>query len=94
MNAILLTKDDTFIIGWVARLLGMIMEGIFTVIDLIGLPNIGLAIILFTVVVNLLMLPLTIKQQKFSKLSNKMQPEIQAIQETVSYTHLTLPTIA
>lgn len=81
MNAILLTKDDTFIIGWVARLLGMIMEGIFTVIDLIGLPNIGLAIILFTVVVNLLMLPLTIKQQKFSKLSNKMQPEIQAIQE-------------
>lgn len=81
MNVILLTKDNTFIIGWVARLLGMIMEGIFTVIDFIGIPNIGLSIILFTVVVNLLMLPLTIKQQKFSKLSNKMQPEIQAIQE-------------
>lgn len=81
MNVILLTKDNTFIIGWVARLLGMIMEGIFTVIDLIGIPNIGLAIILFTVVVNLLLLPLTVKQQKFSKLSNKMQPEIQAIQE-------------
>jgi len=81
MNVILLTKDNTFIIGWVARLLGMIMEGIFTVIDLIGIPNIGLAVILFTVVVNLLLLPLTVKQQKFSKLSNKMQPEIQAIQE-------------
>lgn len=81
MNVILLTKDDTFLIGWVARLLGLIMEGIFNVIDFIGIPNIGLAIILFTVVVNLLMLPLTIKQQKFSKLSNKMQPEIQAIQE-------------
>ncbi len=81
MNVILLTKDDTFIIGWVARLLGMIMEGIFTVIDFIGIPNIGLAIILFTVVVNLLLLPLTVKQQKFSKLSNKMQPEIQAVQE-------------
>lgn len=81
MNVILLTKDDTFIIGWVARLLGMIMEGIFTVIDFIGIPNIGLAIILFTIVVNLLMLPLTVKQQKFSKLSNKMQPEIHAIQE-------------
>lgn len=80
MNVILLTKDDTFIIGWVARLLGLIMEGIFTVIDFIGIPNIGLAIILFTIVVNLLMMPLTIKQQKFSKLSNKMQPEIQAIQ--------------
>lgn len=81
MNVILLTKDDTFIIGWVARLLGLIMEGIFNIIDFIGIPNIGLAIILFTVVVNLLLLPLTIKQQKFSKLSNKMQPEIQAIQE-------------
>lgn len=81
MNVILLTKDDTFIIGWVARLLGLIMEGIFTIIDFIGIPNIGLAIILFTIVVNLLLLPLTIKQQKFSKLSNKMQPEIQAIQD-------------
>lgn len=81
MNVILLTKDDTFIIGWVARLLGLIMEGIFTVIDFIGIPNIGLAIILFTIVVNLLLLPLTIKQQKFSKLSNKMQPELKVIEE-------------
>lgn len=81
MNVILLTKDDTFIIGWVARLLGLIMEGIFTVVDFIGIPNIGLTIILFTVVVNLLMMPLTVKQQKFSKLSNKMQPEINAIRE-------------
>ena len=81
MNVILLTKDDTFIIGWVARLLGLIMEGIFTVVDFIGIPNIGLTIILFTIVVNLLMMPLTVKQQKFSKLSNKMQPEIQAIRE-------------
>lgn len=81
MNGILLTKDDTFIIGWVARLLGLIMEGIFTVIDFIGIPNIGLAIILFTIVVNLLLMPLTVKQQKFSKLSNKMQPEIKAIQD-------------
>jgi YidC/Oxa1 family membrane protein insertase len=56
------------------------MEGIFFCIDKIGIPNIGLAIILFTIVINLLMLPLTIKQQKFSKLSAKMNPEIQAIQ--------------
>ena len=76
MNLILLTQNDTFIIGWVAKLLGFIMNGIFYVIDFIGLPNVGLAIILFTIVVNLLMLPLTIKQQKFSKLSAKMNPEI------------------
>ena len=80
MDIILLTQDSSAILGWVAKLLGLIMEGIFTVLDFIGIPNIGLSIILFTIVVNLLMLPLTIKQQKFSKLSLKMQPEIQAVQ--------------
>lgn len=80
MNGILLTQDSTFIIGQVAWVLGIIMEGIFTVIDMLGIPNIGLAIILFTIVVNILMMPLTIKQQKFSKLSAKMSPEVQAIQ--------------
>lgn len=80
MNFILLTQDDGMILGPIAKILGLIMEGIFTVIDMIGIPNIGLSIILFTIVVNLLMMPLTIKQQKFSKLSAKIQPEIQAIQ--------------
>lgn len=80
MNAVFLTQDDGLIIGNVAKLLGLIMDGIFKLIDFIGIPNVGLAIILFTIVVNLLMLPLTLKQQKFSKLSAKIQPEIQAIQ--------------
>ncbi len=81
MNIVFLTQDDGMIIGLVAKLLGKIMDVIFNVIDFIGIPNIGLAIILFTVVVNLLMLPLTLKQQKFSKLSAKMNPELQAIRD-------------
>ena len=80
MSSIILTQNDTFIIGQVAWLLGKIMDAIFNVLDFIGIPNIGLAIILFTIVVNVLMLPLTMKQQKFSKLSAKMNPELQAIQ--------------
>lgn len=80
MNFILLTQNDTFIIGWISRLLGFIMNGIFNLLDMIGIPNVGLAIILFTIVVNLLMLPLNIRQQKFSKLSAKINPEMQAIQ--------------
>lgn len=79
MELILLTQNNTFIIGQVAWILGKIMNGIFYVIDWLGIPNIGLAIILFTIVVNILMLPLNIRQQKFSKLSAKMSPEIQAI---------------
>ena len=80
MSDILLTQDPGKILGPIAKLLGYIMEGIFFVIDKIGIPNIGLAIILFTIVIYLLMMPLTIKQQKFSKLSAKMNPELQAVQ--------------
>ncbi len=79
MNNILLTKSNTFLIGWVADILGIIMNAIFSVLDFIGIPSIGLSIILFTIVVYLLMMPLTIKQQKFSKLSAKMSPELNAI---------------
>lgn len=80
MTGILLSKSTTPIIGWIANLLGLIMEGIFNVLDFIRIPNVGLSIILFTIVVYLLMLPLTIKQQKFSKLSAKMNPELQVVQ--------------
>ncbi len=80
MPGIILTQNRTFLIGPVAKLLGYIMEGIFFCLDKIGIPNIGLSIILFTIVIYLLMMPLTIKQQKFSKLSAKMNPELQAIQ--------------
>ena len=65
MSGILLTQNSTFIIGPVSKLLGYIMEGIFWVLDKLGIPNIGFAIILFTIVIYLLLMPLTIKQQKF-----------------------------
>ena len=68
-------------IGWVSSILGWIINGIYAVLSTIGLPNIGLAIILFTLVIYLLMTPLQIKQQKFSKLNSVMQPEIQKIQK-------------
>ncbi len=80
MYSVILTQNDGIILGPVARLLGIIMNGIFIMLDKIGIPNIGLAIILFTIVIYLILMPLTIRQQKFSKLSAKMNPEIQAIQ--------------
>ena len=81
MTAMLLTKYDGAILGPIARILGYIMNWIFVFLDKIGIPNIGLAIILFTIVIYMLLLPLTIKQQKFSKLSAKMSPELKAIQK-------------
>ncbi len=80
MDLMLLTQNSTPIFKYVVKLLGLIMNGIFEFLNLIGIPNIGLSIILFTIVIYLLLMPLTIKQQRFSKLSARMNPEIQAIQ--------------
>lgn len=80
MEFLLLTKSSAFIIGPVATVLGWIMDLIYNVCAAIGIQNIGVCIILFTIITNLLMLPLTIRQQKFSKLNAAMNPEIQAIQ--------------
>ena len=80
MNFYLLTQNSTPIFQYVVKLLGVIMNVIFEFLDLIGIPKISLYIIIFTIVIYLLLMPLTIKQQKFSKLSARMNPEIQAIQ--------------
>lgn len=42
--------------------------------------SVVLSIVIITIIIYMCLLPLTIKQQKFSKLSQKMQPEMQAIQ--------------
>lgn len=82
MYHIILTQSNTFLIGDIAKLLGIIMNGLFEFVSSIGIETgaIGLSIILFTFVVKMLMFPMTIKQQKFSKISAVMNPEIQAIQ--------------
>lgn len=81
MSKILLTQNSTPIFKYIVWILGKIMNLIFDFLYLIKIPNIGLAIILFTIVMYLLLMPLTVKQQKFSKLSAKMNPELQAISE-------------
>ncbi|MDO4488223.1 MAG: YidC/Oxa1 family membrane protein insertase [Eubacteriales bacterium] len=67
-------------ITWISWFFGWIMEFIFRFVSAIGLPNIGLCIIIFTVVTKVLMHPLTVKQAKSTKLQQVVQPEIQAIQ--------------
>lgn len=80
MYNIVLTQNSGAILGPIAKILGILMDFIFNMLDKIGIPNTGLAIIIFTLVIYLCLMPLTIKQQKFSKLSAKMNPELQAVQ--------------
>ncbi len=81
MTEILLTQNNGAILGPIAKILGMLMNLIFNFLDNIGIPNIGLAIIIFTIIIYLCLTPLTIRQQKFSKLSAIMGPELRAVQD-------------
>lgn len=75
-----LTKSSMPIVKWVAEVLGLLMNGIYFVISKIGLPNVGFAIIIFTIILLMAMMPMQIKQQRFSKLQAIMQPELSKIQ--------------
>lgn len=69
------------IIEPIATLLGKILDYLFIGLNYIGLGNIAIAIVLFTLIVKLLMLPLTMKQSKMMKLNSVINPEIKAIQD-------------
>lgn len=68
------------IIEPIASLLGKVLDVLFVGINAIGFGNIAIAIILFTLLVKLLMLPLTAKQSKMMKLNSIIGPEVRAIQ--------------
>ena len=80
MQTVFLTQVQGILkpIAWV---LGNILNAIYNFVELFGIENIALCIVLFTFVVKMLMLPLTIKQQKFTKLQSKMSPELTKIQQ-------------
>lgn len=76
-----LTQYSGTFLGPIAKVLGWILSYIYKFLSIFGIENAAVSIILFTFFVNLLMLPLTIKQQKYSKMTTKMQPELNKIQE-------------
>lgn len=80
VGVVLLTKTGG-VLGPIGDILGWIMDQLFRFTSMFGIESIGLCIILFTLVTKVLMIPLTIKQQKSSKLMAVMQPELTAIQK-------------
>lgn len=81
MEGLLLTQSSTPIVGQISWLLGHLMNGIFSVLsNVFHIENIGLCIIIFTIIIYTLLLPLTYKQQKASKLTVVMNPELKRIQ--------------
>lgn len=80
LTSIILTQYSGAILGPISKLLGYILNFLYIFLDSVfNIQNIGVCIIIFTIIINMCFLPLTIRQQKFSKLSQKMQPEIDAV---------------
>lgn len=75
----LLTQQGGFIIKPISQLLGAILSLLYDGLSSLGIINIGLAIILFTLLIRLCLLPLMIKQNKSSKVMNYIQPEINKV---------------
>ena len=69
------------IINPIAWVFGKILDFLFMGLHAIGLGNIAIAIIVFTFLVKILMLPLTVKQSKMMKLNNIIMPEVRKIQD-------------
>ncbi len=69
------------ILGPFCWLLGKILNFIYVGLSSVGINNLALCIIIFTLVVKLILLPFNLKQQKGSKINQLIQPELQKVQK-------------
>ncbi|MBR3275580.1 MAG: membrane protein insertase YidC [Eubacterium sp.] len=76
-----LSKSTMPILGWIAELLGWVMNGIYVVLEKVGIQNIALCIIIYTIIVYVIMTPIQVKQQKLMKVQGLIQPELREIQK-------------
>ena len=80
----LLSAANWPIVGQLAIVLGKVMNFIYNILDNMLSTDeglVGLSIVIYTIFVYTLLLPMTIKQQKTSRITAIMNPELQAIQK-------------
>lgn len=82
MASMYLTAYQGQILGPIARVLGWIMNGVYIGLsNVFGIKDIWVTIVVFTIIIYMALLPLTVRQQKFSILQQKIAPETKAIQK-------------
>jgi len=64
--------------NFIAKILGQLL---YLIYNTIAFHNYGISLILFTVIIKLALLPLTIKQLKSTQKMQEIQPELQKIQQ-------------
>lgn len=66
-------------IDFIAKLLGYIIDWIYIGLSSMGVANLGLTIIIFSFIMRLLLFPMTYSQQKKSKITQYIQPELNKV---------------
>ena len=78
----LAVRTPGMIVGPIAKFLGVIYNGVFNFIYNVGEANaLGIAIIIFTILVKTVLIPLAYKQQKSTFAMQKLQPEMDSIRK-------------
>lgn len=65
----------------IESLLHFVLEALYTVTDVFGAGSYGLAIILLTIIIKMILYPLTVKQVKSMKAMQELSPKMKKIQE-------------
>ena len=77
----LLTKVDGAIMGPISKLMGFIFNALYNLFFGMGITSLAFSIIVFTVLIRLIMFPLSVKMTRSSKIQSYLQPEFQKIQK-------------
>lgn len=67
----------------IAKVLGYIFNLLFEALSFLHIGNVAVAIVLFTIIVKLCMLPLSIKQQKLTKLNAVMSRKLRQLMPNI-----------
>ena len=65
----------------IEKLMNAILTALYSLTEMLGVPSYGLAIILLTILIKILVYPLTKKQLQSMKAMQKIQPQMKKLQE-------------
>ena len=66
---------------FLANIVQQVLTVLYNFTESVGIPNLGLAIVIMTIIIKLIMYPLTQKQIKSTKAMMELQPKMKALQE-------------
>lgn len=69
------------LVGWLADMMAWAVQFFYNLTASLGFPNYGIAIIILTIVIKVLLLPFALKQIKSMKGMQEIQPKVAALQK-------------